>query len=57
MIGCPCQRQILTEYIQYGLLPYPKDGLWFALHDVERVIAGFEARRKKAGMTERPSKP
>lgn len=57
MLGCSCRRRILTEFIRYGLLPYPTDGLWFKLDDVERVTALFEERRRKAGMTQDRPKP
>lgn len=57
MIGISCQRTILTEYVRLGLLPWPVGGLWLPLADVERVVAMFAARRKKAGMTGRPPKP
>jgi hypothetical protein len=54
LIGCTCRRRILTEYIKYDLLPYPTDGLWFKRTDVDRCIAIFEERRRKAGMTRTP---
>jgi len=50
-IGITCRRKILTEYVRLGLLPWPKDGLWFTVRDVERVVAEFAERRRKAGMT------
>jgi len=57
MLGCSCRRRILTEFVRYGLLPYPTDGLWFKRADVERVLATFEERRRKAGMTRDQPKP
>jgi len=57
MLGCTCQRRILTEYVKYDILPYPTDGLWFARADVERAIAIFDARRLKARLAQDRPKP
>lgn len=51
LLGCTCRRRILTEYVRYGLLPYPVDGLWFKRPDVDRAIAIFAERKRRAGMT------
>ena len=51
MLGVSCRRRMLTEFIRYDLLPYPTNGLWYNRLAVERVLAIFAERKRRAGMT------